>query len=135
MSGGRVSDRAGGWQRHALVAVLVLVALSPALAGDRFSVEVSLARNDLLSERLDLQRQLKDLDEEIRQAEKPVTVSGTVYRAQAVHGIRASHVERLRQQRQRLLGRVDVVDNRFARLTDRVVAHYGKRPIWWNDLK
>jgi len=118
----------------ALVLVLLLLA-APALAGDRASVSFSLQRNDLRSERIAAVRDLKDLDDEIADGEKPVTVSGTVGRANTVHNMRAGHVVRLRNRRQRIVSRIDGIDRRFDTLTDRVVAHYGEQPAWWSGIK
>ncbi len=120
--------------RGLVALLLVLGTVSPARAGDRFSVEVSLQRNELQAQRLDLQRELKDLDRSIREAEQPVWVSGTVQRAEVVHRMRSDDLERLRTQRQRLLDRIGGVDRRFDALTRRVVAHYDERPPWWNDI-
>ncbi len=118
----------------ALVLGLLLLA-PPATAGDRASVSFSLQRNDLLSERIGAVRELKELDDEIAAGEKPVTVSGTVGRANSVHNMRAGHVVRLRNRRQRLVSRIDRIDQRFETLTDRVVAHYGESPAWWSGIK
>jgi hypothetical protein len=123
---------------HAAGILAVLLVASSAVAGeerDRFSVQVSLERNDLFAERLGLQRELKDLDEEIRAAEKPLTVSGSIARVRSVHNIRESHLDGLRNQRERLRARMDGIDRRFQQLTNRVVHHYGERPPWWNDLQ
>lgn len=123
--------------RAVVIAVLVVVVLlaAPVMAGDRASVSFSLQRNDLRSERIALGRELKQVDAEIAAGEKPVTVSGTVGRANTVHNMRAGHVVRLRNRRQRLVNRIDGIDRRFDTLTDRVVGHYGEQPAWWSDIK
>ena len=146
MQGGETLDpvaggvpRARSWAiRHAagLVALALLVLAVPAAAGgDRASVVFSLQRNELLSDRLALLRELKVVDAEIADGEKPVTVSGTIGRANTVHNMRAGYVVRLRSRRQRLLDRIEGLDRRFETLTDRVVAHYGEAPPWWSDIK
>ena len=117
------------------LALALLSIAAPAVAGDRASVSFSLQRNDLLSERIGVVRELKELDAEIADGEKPVTVSGTVGRANTVHSMRAGHVVRLRNRRQRIVNRIDKIDRRFDALTARVVAHYGEQPAWWSGIK
>jgi hypothetical protein len=123
--------------RIAALAVLVVLPLLPAAAqaSDQFSVQVSLERNDLLRERIALQRELKELDEEIGESEKRLTVTGTVGSARMVHNLHEEHADGLRRRRNTLLDRIDGVDRRFETLTRRVVAHYGEQPGWWSDIK
>jgi hypothetical protein len=129
-----VTNRRREWTVVIMAAVLASLA-TPARAADRSSVAFSLQRNDLLSERIALKRELKGVDDEIRAAEKPVYVAGTVAKASTVHGMRAGYLSGLREQRRRLLDRIAGVDQRFERLSDRVVAHYGAAPSWWSDIK
>ena len=130
----RRSTTVPGGRSAVLTLFLVLATAAAAPAGDRFSVEVSLERNELEMERRELRRELKGIEQEIGEAEEPVSVSGTVSRAHVVHDLRSKHLDRLRSQRQRLLDRIRSVDRRFEKLTRRVVAHYDERPPWWNDI-
>jgi hypothetical protein len=129
-------SRARRWRAAGVVAVLLVASSAVAEEErDRFSVQASLERNDLFSERLGLLRDLKDLEEEISEAEKPVTVSGSITRVRGVHSIRESHLDSLRNQRERLRARMQGIDHRFQQLTNKVVHHYGERPSWWTELE
>jgi hypothetical protein len=124
------------WRAAGIVAVLLVASAAGAEEErDRFSVQASLERNDLFTERLGLLRELKDLDEEISEAEKPLTVSGSITRVRGVHSIRESHLDGLRNQRERLRARMQGIDHRFQQLTNKVVRYYGERPPWWTELE